>query len=127
MDPVPTKNNNRPKPFLRGAPMNQTTISRQAKYAVLLMIAVAASLLFGLTCQAVETSQAHLVIHPSSTFIWIRIGSLPKSCDSGIFKRSLLGPVFQYIDDPLDSKPDPIDHQAQVILIARLPSYGACS
>jgi hypothetical protein len=89
--------------------MTRATITNRAKIAVLLMIAIAVSLLIGLTCKAAESPQAHLTIQLSSSSIWIRIGPLPKRYDSGIFKKSLVGPIFQYIDDPLDDKADTHD------------------
>jgi hypothetical protein len=80
--------------------MNRPIISRQAKFAVLFMFAVAGTSY----TQAAEPSQSYLAVRPTYPPTWVRIGALPKPIDPGIFKRNLLGPVFRYIEDPINRK-----------------------
>lgn len=100
--------------------MNQpSTITRRATIVVLAMSALAVLLLVSLACQAVEAPQAHLRFPFASRSIWIRIGSVPRDIDPGIYKKSLTGPIYQYIDDPLLPKADRPNHDAQTTVIAQ--------
>ena len=100
--------------------MNQpTTITRRARIAVLGMFALAALLLITLACQATEAPQAHLRLPFASRSIWIRIGSLPRDVDPGIFKKSLTGPIYQYIDDPLLPKPDRPARDTEITVVVQ--------
>jgi hypothetical protein len=82
--------------------MNQpSTITRRATIVVLVMSALAVLLLVSLACQAVEAPQAHLRFPFASR------------------SKSLTGPIYQYIDDPLVPKADRPNHDAQTTVIAQ--------